>query len=378
MSQPPYPAAAAAAPAVRAHFIRSAAYFEAQGEKQDAPIPDEATIAEVINVAFWSSLRREEGLSPEISLAFLPIEQAVRPLKFARPLPFEPTALARLAPAVQRPGIHLGVWRTDGDFHVWGTTQQVPGSTFILEVIRPGLLVVKRRRVRVPGKYANVAVLQGDEIRIVDENSSGLAGEKPLMASLLGFDSARAWTDPVNTIVQLATSMRAHGRGGSLLIVPSGSASWRDSMVQPMLYALQPPYPELSVLIQQDVDRDDPARREAVKKSVDLIAGLTAVDGATVIDDQYALLGFGAKIRRLRHQQAVEKLLVSAPVAGTSAELIEVSQMGGTRHLSAAQFVHDQPDSVALVASQDGGFTAMAWSPSESIVHAYRVETLLY
>jgi len=32
---------------------------------------------------------------------------------------------------------------------------------------------------------------------------------------------------------------------------------------------------------------------------------------------------------------------------------------------------------LALVASQDGGFTVMAWSPCEGMVHAHRVETLL-
>jgi hypothetical protein len=53
------------------------------------------------------------------------------------------------------------------------------------------------------------------------------------------------------------------------------------------------------------------------------------------------------------------------------------SRLGGTRHLSAAQFVHDQREAMALVASQDGRFTIFAWSPRESRVHAHRVETLL-
>ena len=52
-------------------------------------------------------------------------------------------------------------------------------------------------------------------------------------------------------------------------------------------------------------------------------------------------------------------------------------ELGGTRHLSAAQFIHDQHDAVALVASQDGRFTVFAWSPCEDMVHAHRVETLL-
>ena len=53
------------------------------------------------------------------------------------------------------------------------------------------------------------------------------------------------------------------------------------------------------------------------------------------------------------------------------------AQLGGTRHLSAAQFVHDQHDAMALVASQDGRFTIFKWSPREEFVHAHRVDALL-
>ncbi|WP_202915931.1 hypothetical protein [Pontibacter pamirensis] len=45
--------------------------------------------------------------------------------------------------------------------------------------------------------------------------------------------------------------------------------------------------------------------------------------------------------------------------------------------MSAAQFVHDQQDTIALVASQDGRFTAFAWSPCEEMVQAHRIDTLL-
>ena len=53
------------------------------------------------------------------------------------------------------------------------------------------------------------------------------------------------------------------------------------------------------------------------------------------------------------------------------------AQIGGTRHLSAAQFIFDQRDATALVASQDGRFTVFKWSPTEQFVHAHRVDALL-
>src|SRR6478609_9490644 len=66
----------------------------------DAPKPDARTIDEIITTAFWPSLRREEGHAPRISIAFLPPEQSLRPIKFNPRVPLEAEMLARIAPAV--------------------------------------------------------------------------------------------------------------------------------------------------------------------------------------------------------------------------------------------------------------------------------------
>jgi len=97
-----------------------------------------------------------------------------------------------------------------------------------------------------------------------------------------------------------------------------------------------------------------------------------------VMTDRYEVLAFGAKIGRRDGHGAVECVAVTEPVVGDVPTHVSPSQLGGTRHLSAAQFVHDQPDALALVASQDGRFTVFAWSPSEAMVHAHRIEVLLY
>lgn len=101
------------------------------------------------------------------------------------------------------------------------------------------------------------------------------------------------------------------------------------------------------------------------------------MDGATIITDAYELLAFGAKITRRRGSPQVDQVTVTEPIEGGVAAVRTATELGGTRHLSAAQFVHDQRDSIALVASQDGRFTVFAWSPCEGTVHAHRVETLL-
>jgi hypothetical protein len=112
-------------------------------------------------------------------------------------------------------------------------------------------------------------------------------------------------------------------------------------------------------------------------RAVDQIAGLTAVDGATVITGGYELVAFGAKIIRRPGCSQVSRVILTEPVEGAVTMVAEPTELGGTRHLSAAQFVNDQRDAIALVASQDGRFTVFAWSPCEEMVHAHRIDVLL-
>lgn len=384
MKDPAYPAARAVAPTVEAYFVRHRAEARHRGELHVAPIPDAATIEAIIDAAFWASLRREEDYIPKISLAFLTPEEAVHPLIFERPLPLAASALTKVAPAVERAGIHLGVSRDGDDLCVWGTTHTIPMVCFVLEVAAPGLLVIKHHRGEESGKFVNVAVLEGDQIKIVDEHASSLPDCPALLTSLLGFDSPASWStaanavDSVNLLVQLAVSMRAHGRGGSLLVVPAGGDAWRESIVRPIPYAVWPAFSELAALARETPD--DSRRRgwqEALVRAIDAIAGLTAVDGAAVMTAEYDLLAFGAKIARRKGWPQVEHVTMTEPVEGGVAVLMDPAQLGGTRHLSAAQFVQDQRDAIALVASQDRHFTVFAWSPCETMVHAHRVETLL-
>ena len=379
LHEPAYPAARAVAETARAIFLRHVEAARRKGKGDGlADVPDARCIERIIDAAFWASLRREEGHAPNISLAFLPPAQAAPPLLFERRLPLEAGSLAKLAPAVERPGIHLGVWYDRAEMYVWGTTRSVPKFCFVLEVVEPGLLVIKYRRRQETGKYVNVAVLKGDEIRVVSEDGSGLPDCPELITPMLGFGSNDPRTESLSVLVQLAASMRAHGRGGSLLVVPQGSLDWRDSVVWPTKYAVDPPYTELAELMRRDPrERDQRLWQEALQDAVEAVGGLTAVDGATVISDQYELLAFGVKIRIKDGAPLVERVVLTEPVVGGSASSVSPVDLGGTRHLSAAQFSHDQRDAVVLVASQDGRFTVFAWSPCEMAVHAHRVEALL-
>jgi hypothetical protein len=369
-----YASAREVAPDIHALLAEHLAHAIARGEDGLASLPAADTIAAMIDAAFWASLRREETYVPRISLAAVRPEEAAHPLRFFQPLPLTPPALARVAPAVERPGVHLGVSEQQ-PLAVWGIARALPKYACVIEVAEPGLLVVKQHRGSDLVKYANLAVLQGDHVRIVDEQASSLPDCPPLLSSLLGFESPGSWVGSMNVLVQIAVSMRAHGRGGLLLVVPTETAGWRDSIVQPVLYGVDPPFTELAT--RKLESGDGPASRAELARTVDAIAGLTAVDGATVLTADHRLLAFGAKVTRRRGASPVEQVMLTEPIQGGVAELLNPAQLGGTRHLAAAQFVHDQRDAVALVASQDGRFTIFAWSACEAMVHAHRVEALL-
>jgi hypothetical protein len=376
MEREAYAAARTVAPRVRAYFERRRAEALSRDQDHLATLPDPETIEAVIDTAFWASLRREEGYTPRISLALLSPEEAVHPLLLERPLLLTPVALTKVAPAVERPGIHLGVWRDRNELYVWGTTRAIPRLCFVLEVAAPGLLVVKHHGGDEMGKFANVAVLQGDQVKVVDERTRNLPDCPALIASLLGSDPSSSWTNSV--MVQLAVSMRAHGRGGCVLVVPAGLEDWRESIVQPISYATSPPFSVLARLSQEK-----PARKrrrewqEELGRAIEWVAGLTAVDGAVILTDRHEMLGFGAKIVRRRSWEPVIQVTVTEPIQGTVSAVVHPAELGGTRHLSAAQFVHDQRDALALVASQDGRFTIFEWSACEAMVHAHQVESLL-
>src|SRR3954462_15748457 len=121
-----YPAAGIVAKRLEARMAAAADRLGA------AARPDARAIEEIISTAFWASLRREEGHVPEISVAFMPPEQSLRPIKFNPQVRLEPELLARIAPAVEKPGIHIGVWLYGDQLCLWGFTLTVPTWCFVL------------------------------------------------------------------------------------------------------------------------------------------------------------------------------------------------------------------------------------------------------
>ncbi len=359
-------------------------YFEKQNELQlqgdvaTMLLPDLYVIEGIIDTSFWASLRHEEGYTPKISVAYLPPEEGESNLILQHRQRLTPHNLVKLSPAVIDPGVHLGVWHDDeGNLYIWGTTHNVPAYCFVLEVIEAGLLVIKQKHADIGGKFINISILKGNQIKMIDETRWGPARFPDLVSTLLGFPLPVVNGESINILMELAVAMRRHGRGALMLIVPSDNANWLRSIVQPISYRLNPAYPLVPVFTEKE-EVDHHGNYEAqLRRAINSIGGFSAVDGATVLTRDYRLLAFGAKVARSDIGLPIAQIILSEPIKGTKPELLDITKAGGTRHLAAAQFVHDQRDAMAMVASQDGLFTVFVWSDELNMVHAHRIDTLL-
>lgn len=78
---------------------------------------------------------------------------------------------------------------------------------------------------------------------------------------------------------------------------------------------------------------------------------LTATDGALVMNSERYVFCFGGKIRAINALAGSTKNQVVRPIEHDIKSHRIFAEFGGTLHQSAVQSVHDQPDSIAIVAS---------------------------
>lgn len=378
ISEPTYLAAKLISSPLQEHFEQQFGR-EDKNDNGRSLAPDQFVIEGIIDAAFWASLRHEEGYVPKISMAYLPPAIDENNLVFEEMQRLTPHNLVKLSPAVISPGIHLGIWRDKDNLYIWGTTHSIPPSCFVLEVIEAGLLVVKQKNNDIGAKFINIAMLKGNQIKLVDERQWGFFVDRPdMLTALLGFQVSAEIGEDANILVEFALAMRRHGRGALMLIVPNHHDHWLKSIVHPIKYKFEPPYP----VVPKDLEGENDSHYAdgysgQLRRSIDSIAGFTAVDGATVLTRDHRLLAFGTKVTRVDGRKPVKQILYSEPTMAGERELRGISDIGGTRHLAAAQFAYDQHDGMAMVASQDGLFTVFAWSDELGIVHAHRIDMLL-
>ena len=330
-----------------------------------------------MEVAFWASVGANEGRPTRARILFVEPTMLPSPLRFDAPIPFEPTRITRLAPAIPEGGC---ICVSPAAMTIWGITAVDPGSSInALEIVipLPGVLHVRIGPLRPFCVVSNgSAVVLDDAALKLPEQLRELLG-KSLMGDIKA--TQRAWRECL-VLAALARRILRRGTGGTLLFVPNATGTWTRSIE--IAYRFANPDVALRLAVASEIDGASergsfapeipealkwqavgaPGHLSAEAAALRRIAPYAEVDGAVVVTHDLEVIGFGAKI--------VVPAGTSRVLAGDVA--ISIEDTGGTRHQSAARFVGACVDCAATVISHDGRLSLLHWDGAHGAVRMIR------
>lgn len=400
------------------------------------PLPSPDDLRRILAAAFFASLEREEGRPLRFVLCCSPDLDVVRdgfgetvpvvPLEVPRPLTVG--SIRSMAPAVNpdnaamlirfpRAGGRTSQCEIAGILHVGENVARArSGRSFyyrpapyalIVEVLDAGELHVYQGGVRVismeAGRLYNL--IGYSALDFLPISYILMSGDRALRPRIVGpghepirETSDFEWTALLNTILCIVNGVRAHGHGGTVLLVAPGAAaslpvrtkfdvgSQESVLVDRFVEFINTRHVLADIRYQsEDPDRvtPDPARlhlqnaafaaEEDLVGAAEVIAGLTAVDGALVMTTDLRVLGFGAEIV-LDAAEPVIAYEAGGPAQTRDQWPTVDSESFGMRHRSALRCVGVTTQVAAFVVSQDGQ-VSLFWKQDGRVLLKRNVNT---
>jgi hypothetical protein len=374
-------------------------------------------LAEALSVAFQASLTSEEARPTRFRLLLTPLDrlpengvpnQGVLRLRFDESRPLTADEVRRLAPSTPFETALIGAEAEEGKLRIWGIAHSgpawlaptsggrslVPNWTYdpIIHVTGPGQLAV-----RCAGKLVgalergllvdammdvfdsdwlpDLFLKEREQVRAEHAARQALTQSPTLVEhSLVG----RVGQHMLRRSIQLVRGAR---HGGMLLTVDAGPGADANALHGLRLkYRFQQDEPSrrYRTLLLEILERVAAATTKATVQWSDfvldsnpdlerlesavfelsrLVANLTSIDGAVVLDKRLGLLGFGAEVSaELPAPSRVWRALDTEARQRHPEDIENV----GTRHRAAYRFAQVHPAGLAIVISHDGGVTFVA------------------
>lgn len=390
-----------------------ASYVEANWPAGRALWLPSKLFAEALSVAFQASLTSDEGRPTRFRLLLTPFAElpesgepnrGVLRLRFAESRPLSVDELRRLSPSVPFETALIGAHVEDERLRIWGIAHSgpawlaptwggrnvVPTWTFdpIVHVLAPGQMAV-----RCAGKAIG-ALERGEVVDAVLDvfDSTWLPAlfaqerEQVRRAHAARQASSSSPTHVEHSLIGRISQhmlrraiqlIRGARHGGMLLIVDAVNTMPPGLRLKYRFRQDEPSHRYRSLLLRilesvatssqkPSVDWSDFAldgRQEleqleqAVFEMSRVLASLSGVDGAVVIDKRFGLLGYGAEVSA----ELPAPTRVWRALDLEAQERFEESiESVGTRHRAAYRFVKNHRDGLAVVVSQDGGVSFVA------------------
>jgi hypothetical protein len=357
-------------------------------------------LGELLTTVFFAGLENYEGEHNVVGVAFLgtnPVDFVIpqgfaagaAPLyqwkvqRFERPRPFVIPELVKLAVAGTDGCIYSAV-------HVAGRRRLVIGGLaregldaepdpFIkIVAIKPGSLSVRNGRDLLL-RYERGAILTGGEDVVFSAGPVRRAFEA--LARAAGFEE-HAVSDYVEAVRALVREMASHGHGG-ILIVSEDERPY-VARTTPYLMALDSSLASLVRMARRVTARPGAGPAGAAdqrtfghllrsafmteaERVMQELGALTAIDGATFLNRELALVAFGVILPVGRGAVVVD---ADAPIG--DARPVDFGSRG-TRHRASATYAAEHPGSVVFVASEDGQVSCMFRDSASNPVLLWRV-----
>lgn len=330
-------------------------------------------LALIVNELFWASTHLEEGRAVVGTICVCAPEDAPRSRRLISDVPVCSSALVQLL--VASPRSALAIYNGGGTPSVWGLLDSVPVFTLQFRIVAVGTIIVSEAG-------GVIAVLE--QGNVYQPEGVGKMEWVALVARALGevrpFPVRIALAERLQRIVH---AIHRHRHGGTLVVVPTCNSAeqlrdiawghrfaasgencvcnnlseletaerrYADAKEQ---FQLRPPSGDFVNLLQSSVE----AHRDLLDKLLRDVGDLSRIDGAVVIDEELRVFGFGAKLTG----DGENFLVYSADALTGTTDRVPLASLGGTRHQSAARYVHSNPESMVFVASQDGRLSLFVW-----------------
>lgn len=349
-------------------------------------LPTSAHLAVLIEAMFFASLYEEEARRVDFGIAWQPdADHCATVVVLTTAVVVSPKHLAKLAPATWGEATTIAVRPVQDDLVAWAILERsaTARQPLTIRALAAGVLRVD---------YAGVAralYSRGEIVLLGDTQDVVMPGQWLTRAFA-------AWTanavgkyavDPRAAIVaRIAPEVLRHGHGGMILVMPAelpepvgvrvhyGVGDGADVLVKRYAQVVRdvaaeaklarvkssrPRAPDGRVFV-RDIDQI------AFAETFELVARLTAVDNALLLDTDLRVRGFGVQV--IEGEAPVTSFHHINPYTGAT-HIDELSTFTGTRHPAGVIFCMRQPlGAAAIIVSQDGHLTLALKDREGSVV----------
>jgi hypothetical protein len=341
----------------------------------ELPMPDPAQLRELVEVTFYASLHEEEGRKLEFGVAWQPeTSECAAVVAFGSPVRITPRNLAKLAPATLGEATSIAVRPEGRELVAWALLERSLTLHPALTIRVLGTGVLRADYAGIPrALYARGEILLQGGAHVV---------KSPARRLTRTFSDWSACPDPEHgvdlraaALTRLASRALAHGHGGMILVIPASSGLPAGVRVH---YTVEDgalllvqrfgrvigdlTAPErLARLVgsrPRGFDGRVPVRDEdqiAYGEAIELVARLTAIDNALLLDTDLRVRGFGVQV--IEGEAPRTDFLHTDPYTD-EAHTDDLTTFKGTRHPAGVIFCMRQPgEAAAIIASQDGNLS---------------------